>query len=575
MSAFFRNLICCCFLINTAFAQYTLHLKFNDEQKISKRFTQKINLSNQADFNKELQKVVTQLQSLGFLTVNVDSIVSLNFNKTTYLTLGQRYKWTELKIDKKDAFVFADAGLEEKSYRQQFFSPKELNKIHTRLLNYLENNGYPFASIRFDSILILPNSISAKLKIEKNKFILIDSIKQEPNIVASKNFISHYLQIKEGMPFSEKRNTEISKKLKQLPFLKENKSALLRVTDKTTKLYLFLDKKNASQFDGIIGLLPDAKGKTVFTGDVKIKLQNSILKAGELLEINFRRLQLQTQDIFVKANYPYLFSTPVGTDYSIKIYRKDTTFVDVNNSFGIQYLFDGLNNIKLFYKQRNASLISTAAYENTTVLPDFADMKTVSYGIGCVIEKLDYKFNPRKGINFNLQASAGNRTIKQNPRINEVVYKDLTLFSAQYQAEMNVHFYLPLAKKATIKIGFQSASLVSPKIFRNELFRIGGLKTLRGFDEESIFASTFVIPTLEYRYLFEENSALFLFIEGAWYESKSGENKVYDTPVSFGTGINFETKAGIFSLNYAIGKQFSNSFDLRTGKIHFGIINKF
>jgi len=575
MSAFFRNLICCFLFFNNAFAQYSLHLKFNDEQKISKRFKQKINFSNEADFNKELQKVVTQLQSFGFLTVNVDSIIYLNFNKTTYLTLGKRYKWTELKIDKKDALVFADAGLEEKSYRQQFFSPKELNKIHTRLLNYLENNGYPFASIKFDSVLILPNSISAKLKIEKNKFILIDSIKQEPNIVVSKNFISHYLQIKEGMPYSEKRNTEISKKLKQLPFLKENKSALVRITDKTTKLYLFIDKKNASQFDGIIGLLPDAKGKTVFTGDVKIKLQNSILKAGELLEINFRRLQLQTQDIFVKANYPYLFSTPVGTDYSIKIYRKDTTFVDVNNSFGIQYLFDGLNNFKLFYKQRNASLISTAAYENTTVLPEFADMKTVSYGIGCTIEKLDYKFNPRKGINFNLQASAGNRTIKQNPRINEVVYKDLTLFSAQYQAEMNVHFYLPLAKKATIKIGFQSAGLVSPKIFRNELFRIGGLKTLRGFDEESIFASTFVIPTLEYRYLFEENSALFLFIEGAWYESKSGENKIYDTPVSFGTGINFETKAGIFSLNYAIGKQFSNSFDLRTGKIHFGIINKF
>jgi len=575
MCAFFRNLICCFLLSNSAFAQYSLHLKFNDEQKITRRLKNQINFSNKTDLNKELQKIITQLQSFGFLTVNVDSIVSLDFNTTTYLTLGQRYKWTELKIDKKDALVFADAGLEEKNYHQQFFSPKELSKIHMRLLNYLENNGYPFASIKFDSVLILPNSISAKLKIEKNKLIFIDSIKQEPNIVVSKNFISHYLQIKEGMPYSEKRNAEISKKLKQLPFLKESKPALAKITDKTTKLYLFIDKKNASQFDGIIGLLPDSKGKTIFTGDVKIKLQNSILKSGELLEINFRRLQLQTQDIFVKANYPYLFSTPVGTDYSIKIYRKDTSFIDVNNSFGIQYLFDGLNNIKLFYKQRNASLISTAAYENTTVLPEFADMKTVSYGIGCTIEKLDYKFNPRKGVNFNLQAGAGNRSIKQNPRINEVAYKNLSLFSAQYQAEMNIHCYLPIAKKATFKIGIQSASVVSPKIFRNELFRIGGLKTLRGFDEESIFTSTYIIPTLEYRYLFEENSALFLFVEGAWYESKSGENKVYDTPISFGTGINFETKAGIFSLNYALGKQFSNSFDLRTGKIHFGLINKF
>ena len=575
MSVFFRNLICCFLLLNNSFAQYSLHLKFNDEQKISKRFNKYINFSNEEGFNKELQKAISQLQSFGFLTVNVDSIVSLNVNKTAYLTLGERYKWTELKIDKKDALVFADAGLNEKSYMQHYFSPKELTKIHSRLLDYLENNGYPFTSIRFDSVVISTSSISAKLKIEKNRLILIDSIKQEPSEVVSKNFITHYLQLKEGSLYSEKRNAEISKKLKQLPFLKETKPALIRITDKTTKLYLFLDKKNASQFDGIIGLLPDQKGKTVFTGDVKIKLQNNILKAGELLELNFRRLQLQTQDIFVRANYPYLLSSPVGTDYSIKIYRKDTTFVDVNNSIGIQYLFDGLNNIKLFYKQRNASLISTAAYENTTVLPEFADMKTVSYGIGCTIEKVDYKFNPRKGINFNLQAGAGNRTIKQNPRINENAYKDINLFSAQYQAEMNIQYFLPLAQKATFKIGIQSASIISQKIFRNELFRIGGLKTLRGFDEESIFASAYVIPTLEYRYLFEENSALFLFIEGAWYESKSGVNNLNDTPLSFGTGINFETKAGIFSLNYALGKQFSNSFDIRTGKIHFGIINKF
>ena len=76
---------------------------------------------------------------------------------------------------------------------------------------------------------------------------------------------------------------------------------------------------------------------------------------------------------------------------------------------------------------------------------------------------------------------------------------------------------------------------------------------------------------MEYRFLFEKNSNIFLFAEGAWYESNSVTGYVNDTPVSVGLGINFDTKAGIFNLSYGLGKQFSNGFDLRTGKIHAGL----
>lgn len=571
----FTRVLLFCLMGMSASSQIAFKLICSNNPKAIKKLKYKNSLTTRDDVKKENALIISQLQAQGYLTASNDSCVFLNQDAISYFNVSEQYHWTELKIEKKDILIFADAGLNPESYQKQFFTPRDLKKIYTKLLFYLENNGYPFAVIKFDSIIIHSSDIGAKLKIDKNKFITLDSIKQEPNQIVSTNFITHYLQIKEGMPFSEKKNQEISKKLKQLPFLKENKSPFIKLTDKTTKLYLFLDKKNASQFDGIIGLLPSNNGKTIFTGDVKIKLQNSILKSGELLEINFRRLQAQTQDVYIKANYPYLFSTPVGTEYAIKIYRKDTSFIDVNNLFNIQYLFNGLNNIKLFYKQRNASLISTSAYENTNVLPEIADMQTISYGIGCFIEQLDYKFNPRKGISFNLQASAGNRKIKQNPRINENAYRNVDLFSAQYQMETTFNSYLPIAKRSCLKIGIQAAGIYSDNIFKNELFRIGGLKTLRGFDEESIFANTYIIPTIEYRYLFEENSALFIFTEGAWYESSINKNYVNDFPISLGAGINFETKAGIFSLNYALGKQFSNSFDLRIGKIHFGLINTF
>jgi len=130
--------------------------------------------------------------------------------------------------------------------------------------------------------------------------------------------------------------------------------------------------------------------------------------------------------------------------------------------------------------------------------------------------------------------------------------------------------YIKVVKNHVIKLSSQFGSVFGNTIYKNELFRIGGLRTLRGFDEESIYASTYVIPTIEYRFLFEKNSNLFLFVEGAWYENNNVLSYISDTPASVGAGINFETKAGIFNLSYAVGKQFGNSFDLRIGKSMLG-----
>jgi hemolysin activation/secretion protein len=135
--------------------------------------------------------------------------------------------------------------------------------------------------------------------------------------------------------------------------------------------------------------------------------------------------------------------------------------------------------------------------------------------------------------------------------------------------------FFPFGKISTFKVGVKSAFLNGKNIFQNELFRFGGLKTLRGFNEEEIFASAYSIFTLEYRLILEQNSYLYVFGDGAYYENMSTTIHIHDTPYGFGAGVSFETKAGIFSMSYALGKQFNNPILLRNGKIHFGIVNYF
>ncbi|HRD40682.1 MAG TPA: BamA/TamA family outer membrane protein, partial [Bacteroidia bacterium] len=171
-----------------------------------------------------------------------------------------------------------------------------------------------------------------------------------------------------------------------------------------------------------------------------------------------------------------------------------------------------------------------------------------------------------------ITAQTGNKTIKKNPKINDAVYTNLQLKSTQYQSEGEVHGFIRIKGNSVLHLAAQYGSVFGDApVFKNELFRIGGLRTLRGFDEESIFASTYVIPTIEYRFLFSQNSNILLFAEGAWYENNSNGNYNSDMPYSVGAGINFDTKAGIFSLNYALGSQQGNPIDIRAGKIHFGL----
>ena len=135
--------------------------------------------------------------------------------------------------------------------------------------------------------------------------------------------------------------------------------------------------------------------------------------------------------------------------------------------------------------------------------------------------------------------------------------------------------YFPVGRQSTVKTAINSGVLFSDNIFRNELFQIGGYKTLRGFDEESQYVSQYVVATLEYRYLIGLNSFFFGFLDGGWARNNSRDSKYSHTYFGTGLGLELETKAGIFNLVWAVGKRDDIPFNLRQSKIHFGFVNYF
>jgi outer membrane protein assembly factor BamA len=554
---------------------YTLVIHSLRDESLLKKVTYKKTFSSGAAREKELQNVLSVCYDNAYLVAGYDSIVTDSLSATAYLNFGKPYKWALLSKGNVDEGVLSEVGFREKLYSNSPLKYKEVRRLRERIVRYYENNGYPFASVKLDSIVISGEQLSAVLNLEKNGEVKIDSVVIRGNAKIAPVYMYNYLGIKPGSLYNESQLQKVNTRLRELPFVTVKKPASVTFTNKQNKLILNLDKKRASQFDGVVGILPDNKtGKILFTGDVRLKLENG-LGRGELIDLNWRRLQTQTQDLKARVVYPFILRTPLGLDYNFKLYKKDTTYLDLNQNIGVQYMLIGGNYLKLFYTNKSSTLLSTKGLEFVTALPPYADVHSNMYGIGLRFEKLDYRLNPRKGFSLLMNASAGTKVIKKNAKVNPVVYDKLKLSSAQYNSDLELNVFIPLGGRSTVMLGDQSAFLYGENTFQNELFRIGGLRTLRGFDEESIFASAYSIFTLEYRLILEQNSYMYVFGDGAWYENNSVSQYVTDTPFGFGAGISFETKAGIFSISYALGKQFDNPIQLRSGKIHFGIINYF
>lgn len=571
----FATVLICC----RTFSQrnHNLSVIAGDEQNAAlKKISFKKELSDSSAAKAELKNILKLLRKDGYIMATYDSIAKDSLNTRAYLNTGKKMLWVNLKKGNLDNTLLQLAGYREKTFAGKPVNYAHVEKLRENIITYFENNGYPFASFRLDSIVFSDSSITASINFVRNTKIKIDSIVIRGKIKLTKVYLYNYLGIKPGDLYDESKVSLLSKKIEELLFLREIRPLSIVFNNDKSKIIIYAEKKKNSRFDGVLGVLPNSNttGKLMLTGEATLGLVNSFYR-GETINLSWRKLQTNTQDLKTGFVYPYLLNTPFGADIKFELFKNDTLYLNTVRNIGLRYHFTGSNYIKAFAENHNSSLISTEAFKNSTTLPAYADAASGIYGLEYKMLNLDYLYNPRKGFDIKVSGSAGNRKIKKNANLDAKLYENIKLNSVQYRYSGSLAFYIPLFSKTAIKLGMDVAAIESKNLFSNELFRIGGFKSLRGFDEESITASFYDIATFEYRFIYEQNSYLFAFLNGAYYESRTVNNFIHDTPYGFGAGVCFETKAGIFSLTYALGKQFGNPVYFKSAKIHFGLLNYF
>lgn len=551
-----------CFLSVSAQNRFILELKGDSYQQVYRKKTPLFKDSIQ--ILQFLRKLQTEAIRKGYILASTDTLIFSERKVTAILFLGEKIESLDLKINEEDLDLLNNsAKIKEKHLAHLSFNPKEISTILSEIQLFALNNGYPFSSVKIDSLVYDSNTVHANLNFKKGPIYYWSDIKIKGDSSISIKLINSIIHIKSGDLYNESLLSELSNRLKQINYIQELKPFEILFTENGAELFLYLKSVPISSINGVAGLQPNpVTEKISVTGDINLKLIN-IMHRGETILLNWRSIQPGTQALTANVNYPFLFKSPFGIETGFQLYKRDTTFLETRTTAGIQYLLNNGGYIKAFYQNHSSSLLTNTSSSSEA----YSEIRNNAYGMSFNKRKIDYLPNPGKGYSFILECAVGNRLSSLNDTLNKIR-------STTIRSSIQVAWYLPVAKRHILKLSAGGETYYAPEIYRNELFRFGGLTSLRGFNEEEIFASTKAIFSVEYRFLTDRNSHAFVFYDQGIYENRSG-TYINDVPFGFGTGFSFGTQFGIFSISYALGHQFDNPIMLKNGKIHFGYIAYF
>ena len=570
---------------------YSVHYKNEkgDTAFVQSDILQKLFISKQ-DADIYIASLPSILRSRGFITSSVDDVKMDSVSAEVQLFLGEQYKWAKIETSPGDEAILRAVRWPENLNGPFDFSV--LQAWQEKLLYHLEENGFPFGKVYLDSIHISGNEVNALLKIETGPPYKIDSIRVYGDARVSNEFLQRYLGITNGSLYNRKKLENISARLATITYIQEERPSSIDLLGTGGIINLYLKDRKTSQVNALIGFLPnsDQAGggkKLLLTVDANILLRNA-LGSGETIGLIWQQLQQKSPRLNLIFEQPYILRSPFGFNFLFDMYKRDSTFLNINMNIGTMYRIEDKQMASIFLQRRQTivSVVNTNSVIQSRKLPAEGDVSSVNLGLSYNFYNTDFRFNPRKGNEFSITTSAGTKKIRKNNLIIELqdpsdpsfkfesLYDSLKLKAYQFRVEVTAAQFLPLGGQSTIKLGVNGGIYQSASYFRNELFQIGGFKLMRGFDEESQFVSSYAIGTLEYRLRTGLNSYFFGFLDGGWGKHLLEEKKSH-TYIGSGLGLSLETKAGIINMALALGKRDDTDFNLRQPKLHIGFASYF
>ena len=488
---------------------------------------------------------------------------------------GTRFEWLELAQGNLDELLHVKSGLDLRRFRGVPLDYTSLQLFFDTVLNDSENQGYPFASIGLDSIRLDGQQIKASIAYESGPRITFDTLKITGNSLTRPFFLAKLTNLVPGEPFSQEKVDRSIGILKNLPYLRVVGEPSISFQNEEATVYFPLDDRRINSLDGIIGLLPNEieNNKLLVTGQFDLALYN-VSGKGRDYQVAWQRLSQYSQNLRLMATEPLVLGSGLDVKGSFTLLKEDTTFLNRDFKVDVGYRLSSSVYLGFFSRRQTGDLLSTEKFSMAEELPEVADFRFNNYGMNISFNTVDDIFFPKRGILSSFTFGLGNKRILQNTGLDQRLYSglDLHTFQHYFQAGMTYH-HLWKRQLGTV-LAVQAGQTANQNLLLNDLFRLGGLKSIRGFNENHFFASSYAYITLEPRFYFDTSSYFLTFVDAGAVDNSVTEAE-REFPYSFGGGFSMQTKGGIFKFVYALGKSASQPLSFNYSRIHFGFTGRF
>ena len=505
------------------------------------------------------------IDSIGYTTnhINAKSIIDENNNFAEKLTkigfhenqiienekLNDSTFFFRYQLGSKTNFIHIYIGKEN----AEFFDVKkdtliipvsESEAILNTTLKKLEVKGFSMAKVKLKNLQKKKGLLIADLNITLEKKRQLNDIVINGYDKFPEGHKKNIKRLYRNKVFNQQNLEKLYNDIEKYRFVKQTKYPEILFTKDSTKVYVYLEKTKSNTFDGYVGFTNDEQKKLVFSGYIDLILNNA-LNSGEKLALYWKSDGQDQKTFNLGVELPYIFKSPLGLKTQLNIFKQDSTYQNTQTSIDLGYYFNYNTRLYLGYQATESSDIQNV---NTTSLNDFEN----SF-ITANFEFLDFKNDdflfPEK-TNINLKIGTGKRNA--NSQNDNQFFGNFTI---------KHNFYLN--NKNIISLKSQNYYLQSNSYIINELFRFGGINSIRGFNENSLQGNFFSSILTEYRYVLAPSIYVHTIVDYGYYQDKTSDIK--DNLVGLGFGFGLLTKNGLFNIVYANGStkqqtaKFSNS----------------
>ena len=514
-----------------------------------------------------VDSMLNSIRSIGYLESGVER-ASHGDTLIYQIQSGPQYFWSKVAIDDIPESFRKTLGPPGKGYLEPYRWLEEILRLS-------ENKGYPFAKAQLDSLKVEGHSLQGKAFYEAGPLISWDSVTIPQSSKTNLAYLQLYSGMEIGKPFSQKQFEIAIQKLRRSNYFTLNGPPQLSFQNRSAIPYFPIKDRRANVFDGVIGFLPNENeaGKLLVTGQVDLQLYHLGGK-GRDIALQWQRLNIQSQSLELAYRESYIFKSKLDFGTRFSLLKQDSSFVNREFELDFGYQISDSGYLKFFSNRKAGDLLETNSAGNSGELPAAIDYRWTQYGLKAAWDFRDEVIFPRRGAMFQANFSVGNKRILENTGIPENAYEGIDERSLQIQGgvEGEKHWYVNPNWGMWMKGA--AGILQNDNLFLNEYFRLGGLKTIRGFNEKFFFARTFGYLSMEQRLFFGENTYLMAFADVGILENPYNSPKK-DQPFSFGTGINLDTGGGLFSFVFALGKSNIQPLSFEYARVHFGYLARF